>query len=186
MFAALPTLLLGFSASWSTCPTYEQVSTREARQLDTHAYAGFWYEVYSANVFLADDCHCTRYNWTLTSPTTFADTFTCHKGSASGHLFSAPNHGSFPASEPGKMVESLGPVSPPYWVLRLRGAAPSYDYSLVYACAGALGVKEEYLYLFSRKPTIPPDVLAEMHGHLTNHSISYAEVKQVPMEGCEW
>ena len=113
MFAALPTLLLGFSASWSTCPTYEQVSTREARQLDTHAYAGFWYEVYSANVFLADDCHCTRYNWTLTSPTTFADTFTCHKGSASGHLFSAPNHGSFPASEPGKMVESLGPVSPP-------------------------------------------------------------------------
>ena len=73
-----------------------------------------------------------------------------------------------------------------YWVLRLWVAAPSYDYSLVYACAGALGVKEEYLYLFSRKSTIPPDVLAEMHGHLTNHSISYAEVKPVPMAGCEW
>ena len=111
MLASLPSLFLGFSA-WSTCPSYDAISTPEARQLDPHAYAGFWYEVQSANVFLADGCHCTRYNWTLTSNTTFADTFKCHKGSATGSVTTIPNHGSFPAAEPGKMVESLGPVSP--------------------------------------------------------------------------
>ena len=140
----------------------------------------------STSVFLAGGCHCTRYNWTLTSATTFGDVFTCHKGSATGKVTTLPNHGSFPADEPGKMVESLGPVSPAYWVLRLWGGATAYDYSLVYACVGALGIKEEYIYLFSRTPSIPADILAEMRGHLTNHSISLDSVKEVPMEGCSW
>ena len=77
---------LAYSAPLSTCPSYESISTPQAQQLSPSVYEGFWYEVQSANVFLADGCHCTRYNWTLTSATTFGDIFTCHKGSASEKL----------------------------------------------------------------------------------------------------
>jgi hypothetical protein len=105
----------------------------------------FWYEVVSHNVPFVDSCHCTRYNFTLTGSTSFSDVFTCNKGSPSAKPFAIHNVGSFEADTPGKMVESLGPVSPPYWVLRLWGSAGKYDYSLVYACVGLLGLKAEYI-----------------------------------------
>lgn len=74
-------------------------------------------------MFLTNGCHCTRYNFTLETDTTFSDIFTCRKGSPTGSVTTLPNHGSFPADEPGKMKESLGPVSPPYWVLKVWPAA---------------------------------------------------------------
>ena len=42
-------------------------------------YEGYWYEVYSHNVFLVDSCHCTRYNFTMQTASTFTDDFVCHK-----------------------------------------------------------------------------------------------------------
>merc|ERR1711862_927251 len=92
---------------------------------------GVWFEVASAHVFLTKGCQCTHYNFSLTSETKFDDTFTCHKGSPTAKPTVIHNHGSFPADMPGKMVESLGPVSLPYWVLNVWG---NYDLSLVYAC----------------------------------------------------
>ena len=56
------------------CPTYEEVATKEAAQLDPKRYEGFWYEVASANVFLTEGCECTRYNYTLTTGTESRET----------------------------------------------------------------------------------------------------------------
>merc|ERR1711924_383624 len=120
-------------------------------------------------------------------PNKFSDTFTCHKGSPTGKLYSVPNHGSWDTAMPGKMVESLGPVSPPYWVLKTYGGeadGASYDGSLVYACVGALGIKAEYLYFMWRHPTLPAAVESDMRAHLRNHSITDKYVKNVPMDGC--
>ena len=80
------------------------------------------------------------------------------------------------------MVESLGPASPPYWVLHYWG---DYEYALVYACVGSplLG---EYTYFFSRNSTIPPAQYAEMRRFATDRNISLGSVKQVPMANCSW
>ena len=58
-------ILLGLGAAssvaaWpSSCPDYEAVSTPEAQHLDPDIYVqGFWYEIYSANVFLTKGCEC--------------------------------------------------------------------------------------------------------------------------------
>lgn len=58
-------ILLGLGATssvaaWpSSCPDYEAVSTPEAQHLDPDIYVqGFWYEIYSANVFLTKGCEC--------------------------------------------------------------------------------------------------------------------------------
>ena len=187
-------ILLGLGATssvaaWpSSCPDYEAVSTPEAQNLDPDIYVqGFWYEIYSANVFLTKGCQCTRYNMTRTSPTTFSDVFTCHKDAPNGSVTTLPNHGSFPAEQPGKMVESLGPVSPPYWVLKTYNATPAtYDAALVYACVGAAGFTSEYVYLFSREPTLPSAIEADMRAHLEKHDISQDAILAVPMAGCDW
>merc|ERR550532_2480464 len=163
----------------SSCKSYEELSTKTAQQLDPRRYQGIWYEVASHNVIGTGSCQCTFYNFTLTSNTTFKDTFTCHKGSPTAAPFVLHNHGSFPADMPGKMVESLGPVSPPYWVLNIWG---DYEYSLVYACVPILG---EYIYFFSRTRAIPEDVRAEMNSFATSQGISLAQIREVPMAGCE-
>ena len=69
------------------------------------------------------------------------------------------NHGSVDPKTPGKMVESLGPVSPPYWVLNLWG---DYEYSLVYACVDLVVTKSEYVYFFGRNSSIPANIMADM------------------------
>ena len=81
------------------------------------------------------------------------------------------------------MVESLGPVSPPYWVLNLWG---DYEYSLVYACVDLIVTKSEYVYFFSRNSSIPQRVMADMRDYATSMNISLANVKNVPMDGCTW
>ena len=56
------------------------------------------------------------------------------------------------------MSESLGPVSPPYWVLELWG---DYEYALVYACVDLLVTEQEYAYFFastSARPLAPAPV----------------------------
>ena len=80
------------------------------------------------------------------------------------------------------MVESLGPASPPYWVLHIWG---DYAFALVYACVGSpwLG---EYTYFFSRTPTIPPDQYLAMTNFALERNISLASVRDVPMDGCKW
>uniref|UniRef100_A0A7S2BPZ0 Lipocalin/cytosolic fatty-acid binding domain-containing protein n=1 Tax=Haptolina brevifila TaxID=156173 RepID=A0A7S2BPZ0_9EUKA len=164
------------------CPEYESIATDAARNLDPSRYQGFWFEVFSHNVFLVDSCQCTRYNFSLSSPTTFTDDFTCHKGRPDAPLFLVHNKGSFRADEPGKMVESLGPASPPYWVLHYWG---DYEYALVYACVGSplLG---EYTYFFSRNASIPAAQYAEMTSFALERNISLRSVKPVPMAGCTW
>ncbi len=91
--------------------------------------------------------------------------------------------GSYNISTPGMMSESLGPVSPPYWVLELWG---DYEYALVYACVDLLITKQEYIYFFSRTSSIPSPILDSMRDYATNRSISLAAVTAVPMAGCEW
>lgn len=184
--------LLLSAALAHTCPEYEAISTPEAQRLDPDKYVkGFWYETNSANVFLTKGCQCTRYNMTRTSPTTFDDVFTCHKNAPNGAVTTLPNKGSFDADVPGKMVESLGPVSPPYWVLKVYPELPDpdgadYAASLVYACVGALGFSSEYVYLFSRTPTLPAGVEADMRSHLALHNISQDAILKVPMANCTW
>merc|ERR1711907_59355 len=143
-----------------TCPKYGEVATDEAAHLDPVRYQGYWYEVYSHNVFLVDACQCTRYNFTVQTN----------------------NKGSWDPDTPGKMVESLGPASPPYWVLKYWG---DYEYALVYACVGSplLG---EYTYFFSRVPTIPDEVYANMTAYAKENDISVSSVTKVPMDGCTW
>lgn len=180
-------------ARW-TCPSYDELATPFATTLDPKTYEGLWYEVYSHNVFLVESCHCTRYNWTLGEGDTFTDDFTCHKKSPDSDLFVIHNKGSFDANAPGKMVESLGPASPPYWVLAIWGedgkllsgdANVEYAYALVYACVGSplLG---EYTYFFSRNDTIPDSVYADMRSYAETHKIGLSSVKKVPMEGCSF
>ena len=181
-----------------TCPSYDELATPYAAHLDTSRYEGFWYEVYSHNVALVSSCHCTRYNFTMQSATTFTDDFTCRKKSSDAKEFVIRNKGGCDAKEPGKMFESLGPANPPYWVLGLFDAkgqphtqdddgdadAP-YEYALVYACVGSplLG---EYTYFFSRSSTIPDATYQEMRSFATERNISLSSVVKVPMESCEW
>lgn len=180
--------LLLSSALAHVCQDYTSIATKEAQQLDPSAYVkGFWYEVFSANVFLTKGCECTRYNMTRTSDTEFSDIFTCHKGSPTGDVTTLNNHGSFPADMPGKMVESLGPVSPPYWVLKVYDSGDGgYDAALVYACVGALGFTSEYIYFFSRRPSLAAEIEADMRSHLELHNISQGAILQVPMANCTW
>merc|ERR1711907_893547 len=165
-----------------TCPKYGEVATDEAAHLDPVRYQGYWYEVYSHNVFLVDACQCTRYNFTVQTNNTFTDIFTCHKNSPSADPYVINNKGSWDPDTPGKMVESLGPASPPYWVLKYWG---DYEYALVYACVGSplLG---EYTYFFSRVPTIPDEVYANMTAYAKENDISVSSVTKVPMDGCTW
>ena len=174
-------LLSSVGARW-TCPAYEEISTPSARNLEPARYEGFWYEVHSHNVPLVNSCFCTRYNFSLTGGATFNDDFTCRKGGAESPLFVIHNKGSFDPKQPGKMVESLGPASPPYWVLQIWG---DYEYALVYACVGSplLG---EYTYFFSRQPSIPHDQYQAMTNFALERNISLASVRDVPMGGCKW
>ena len=152
------------------------------------------YEVYSHNVVFVDSCQCTRYNFTMTSATTFTDDFVCHKGSPTADPFIIHNKGSLDAKTPGKMVESLGPVSPPYWVLSLWDksgkeiSTPNnfdYSYALVYACVGS-PLLVEYTYFFSRTDAIPDTIFYSMHDYATKRNISLSSVKKIPMDGCKW
>ena len=175
-------VLVGVTHGRLTCPKYEQLATPTARQLDPTQYQGYWYEVFSHNVVIVESCECTRYNWTLTGPTTFTDDFTCHKSHPDAPLFVVHNKGSFHPDERGKMVESLGPARPPYWVLHIWG---NYDFALVYACVGSplLG---EYTYFFSRNASIPAPQYAEMRRFAEERNISLSGVREVPMAGCKW
>merc|ERR1719158_1758674 len=100
----------------------------------------------------------------MTSTSEFKDDFTCHKSSPTSVPTVLNNLGSIHAKMPGKMVESLGPVRPPYWVLNLWG---DYDYALVYACVDLYVTKSEYVYFFSRNSTIPASVMSEMRDFAT-------------------
>ena len=83
----------------------------------------------------------------------------------------------------GMMSESLGPVSPPYWVLELWG---DYEYALVYACVDLLVTKQEYVYFFARNASIPAPVLGTMKTYAVNKGIDLSAVTAIPMSGCEW
>merc|ERR1712054_409282 len=85
-----------------TCPDYTDIATSEASNLDPLRYQGFWYEVYSHNVFLVDGCQCTRYNFTVQTNTTFTDVFTCHKNSPTSDPYVINNKGSWDTNTPGK------------------------------------------------------------------------------------
>ena len=197
LLTARPGLLLVLvvlAAADLECPSYDAIATPEAAQLSTARYEGFWYEVYSHNVFLVDGCQCTRYNFTMETATAFTDDFTCHKNSPTAKPYVIHNKGSVTPGTPGKMVESLGPASPPYWVLGLwdsagkpatNASADSYAYALVYACVGSplLG---EYTYFFSRNSSIPYSQYQTMRAFATDRKISLSDVKTVPMAGCIW
>ena len=173
------TFLLG-SASAGQCANYLDLASPEASKTDLDKYQGFWYEVESANVGLVDGCECTRYNFTRTGQYTFTDVFKCHKGSPTASPTVVNNHGSVDHQYTGKMVESLGPVSPPYWVLQVWGQGGGYDYSLVYACVDLLVTKLEYVYFFSRNSSIPTSVRDEMRQYALSKNISLSAVKKVP------
>lgn len=175
-------ILIGAARGRLSCPKYDELATPAARRLDPARYQGYWYEVYSHNVFFVESCQCTRYNWTRTGPTTFTDDFTCRKSQPDAPLFVVHNKGSFDAVERGKMVETLGPASPPYWVLQIWG---DYEFALVYACAGSplLG---EFTYFFSRNASIPAPQYAEMRRFALERNISLSGVREVPMAGCKW
>jgi lipocalin len=194
----LGVLLLAHSArSGVTCPKYNDIATDEAAHLDTARYEGFWYEVYSHNVVLVEGCECTRYNFTMQTDISFTDDFTCHKKSPQAPPFVVHNKGKVDATTPGKMTESLGPASPPYWVLglwddegndvasALSGNNTAYHYALVYACVGSplLG---EYTYFFSRNSSIPDAQYTAMRSFAKDRNISLSSVKKVPMGGCTW
>ena len=104
-----------------TCPSYDDLATPAAAQLSTRRYEGFWYEVYSHNVFLVDACQCTRYNFTMATTTTFTDDFVCHKDSpTSDPPFVIHNKGPEPYPAPPQsthgypfFASSRSPASPP-------------------------------------------------------------------------
>ena len=196
LFLLLAALLLVPAATRLACPSYDELADEFAAHLSPSTYQGLWYEAYSHNVFLVDSCHCTRYNFTLRTDNTFTDVFTCHKNAADGKIFTVPNDGRYDTTTPGKMVESLGPAHPPYWVLGLWNehgvlmtSASSknepYAFALVYACVGSplLG---EYTYFFSRNDTIPALVYKEMRTFALERNISLSSVRKVPMDGCKW
>lgn len=190
MLRALVTIAVGLATSLVavqarlTCPSYDDLATPEARLLHPKKYEGFWYEVASHNVILTRGCQCSRYNFTMLTNTTFSDVFSCRKGSPTAKPTVLANHGSLDPNEPGKMVESLGPLSPPYWVLNIWSDADgNYSYAFVYACVPILG---EYIYLFSRNPTIPQTQMEEMTKFAESRNISLSSVTEVPMDGCKW
>ncbi|KAK3271100.1 hypothetical protein CYMTET_20529 [Cymbomonas tetramitiformis] len=170
----------------ASCPSYDAIASKFAATLDPKTYQGFWYEVASANVFLTKGCECTRYNFSMTDDIHFTDIFTCNKDSPTGKPYVLENHGSVDPKTPGKMVESLGPVSPPYWVIQLWGNESAYDYSLVYACLDLIVTKSEYIYFFSRTSTIPEEQMSEMRAYASKYDIDLKNVKDVPMAGCTW
>merc|ERR1711865_912647 len=96
------------------------------------------------------------------------------KNSPSAPLYTIHNKGTFDDKTPGKMVESLGPASPPYWVLKTWPDAAPYDYALVYACVGSplLG---EYTYFYSRTPTIPAAQMSAMRDYASTQGISLSD-----------
>merc|ERR1711862_983585 len=73
-----------------------------------------------------------------------------------GHFSSDPKY-------PGRLEEQfplpIGEAPPTaYWVLDVEAdAAGNYDKTLVYACTSELIFKQEWIYLFSRSPSMPAE-----------------------------
>merc|ERR1719238_727598 len=167
-------------ASASSCPAVKVVE-----KLDLKRYPGIWYEVASQNLAFLSSCTCSVYNFTCTdsSCATFDDHFTCNKDPAKpGSDYDLVLKGKIPdLSVPAKMEES--PIKPwlpsaPYWVLEV---GKEYEYAVVYACVGGLGLSAEYIYIFSRDPSKVPD-LDGITARLKAQGIDTSGIKKVPQE----
>merc|ERR1711990_930648 len=151
--AACLSSLLAF-ASAASCPNVKVTN------VDLSRYPGVWYEVASQNLALLSSCKCSVYNFTMTGAATFDDHFTCNDDVAKpGSKYDVVLKGKIPdLSVPAKMEES--PIkswlpSAPYWVLEV---GKEYEYAVVYACVGGLGLSQEFIYIFSRDPKKVPDM----------------------------
>jgi len=177
--------LLGITAvNASSCPNVKTLDT-----LDLTKYPGIWYEVASQNLPFLSSCQCSVYNFTCTSAScnTFDDHFTCNKdASKPGSDYDLVLKGKIPdINVPAKMEESpLEPWLPsaPYWVLEVGS---EYEYAVVYACVGAVGVSAEYIYIFSRDPLKMPD-LDGITTRLKAQGIDTSSIKTVPQTGCTY
>merc|ERR1711907_258944 len=171
-------------AGASSCPNVKVLPT-----LDLARYPGIWYEVASQNLGFLSSCKCSVYNFTCTSDGcgTFDDHFTCNKDPAKpGSDYDLVLKGKIPdLSVPAKMEES--PIKPwlpsaPYWVLEV---GKEYEYAVVYACVGGLGLSQEFIYIFSRDPKKVPD-MDGIVSRLKAQGIDTSAIKHVPQTGCTY
>merc|ERR1712070_565191 len=123
----------------------------------------------------------------MTSASTFDDHFTCNSDvTKPGSKFDVVLKGKIPDLKvPAKMEES--PIKPwlpsaPYWVLEVGS---QYEYAVVYACVGAVGLSAEYIYIFSRDPAKVPD-LGGITTRLKAQGIDTSGIKTVPQAGCTY
>jgi len=107
-------------------------------ELDVAAYLGRWYTVYEdkASILLTSADYCVTADYGLFSSTNISVYNAGRVGSASAPLTDISGFAVVPdASEPGKLVVSLGgvPVPAPYWVVALGplNSASLYSYAVV-------------------------------------------------------
>jgi apolipoprotein D and lipocalin family protein len=156
-----------------------------ASNFDPEKYAGVWYEMYSQTVSLQDGCSCSKYNWTLTSDSTFVDQFSCIKPSGASHI---TLNGKIPdLSNPANMNEAPAPISwvygAPYQVLEVD---QDYTYAVVYACVKLpLIDASEYVYIFLRDVnTLDSLDVQGIFSRLDAQGINYSKLNKISQDNC--
>eukprot|EP00128_Syssomonas_multiformis_P009933 Colp12_sorted_trinity150504_noHs@9250 len=177
--------LLTVGMTLASCPSYSTLATASAASVNLEKYQGIWYEVASKNIPGTGSCHCTQYNFTLETATTFKDDFFCRLGGPTGKPLELQLSGKQDdPSVPGALSESpfsLLPFGAPYWVIDLKSDEQGeYTASLVYACVNLVVSRAEYIYMFTRKPFIEPKLKAEWLNYLEARAISTSGIIDVP------
>jgi len=162
------------------------LSTPAAQQLDPKKFAGMWWEIASRNIpLITDYCRCSKYQFELTSETTFTNQFICDQAFPVSLLLPVLNistSGGFDPEMPGDMYENFtDSLSADYWVLNLWG---DYEYAFVYACLEVAWSTSEFVYVFSRTRTLPDNIRKEMFDYAESVGISTSRVKEVPLANC--
>lgn len=75
-----------------------------------------------------------------------------------------------------------------YWILDLEPAdGQAYGYGWIYACTETLGVKEEFVYFFSRTASIPTTLEDAWLARATQLGISTEGMREIPQPAtCIW
>merc|ERR1712083_614565 len=74
-----------------------------------------------------------------------------------------------------------------YWVLDVGvDASSTYQRSLVYSCTSELIAKQEWIYLFSRTPSLEKSSVDEWTSYMTKKGIDISDVTQVPQDSECW
>lgn len=122
---------------------------------DLKRYLGKWYEIARFDYRFERDMYAVTAEYSIRSDGKVRVVNSGHKGSPDGKLslsegkakLGAPND----PQKPGFLkVSFFGPFYSPYYILALD---PDYQYALV------AGKKHKYLWILSRKPELPQDII---------------------------